>query len=139
MGVKETPPRDLPIPAELEEHIRQHAPEFLARAVESAAKRGFAVEYKAVPAQKAPDCFDCEYCHRLRYLKGEWHCRITKPHEVPNPLTCFVHRSAAPNCFDCTSWDPADPRCMDHRSQWAGLTTSPNNYCRFFERRPPGL
>ena len=139
MGVKETPPRDLPIPAELEEYIKEHAPEFLARAVESAAKRGFAVEYKAVPAQKAPDCYDCEYCHRLRYLKGEWHCRIYKPDEVPNPCTCFVHRSERPNCLDCQNWHPDDPRCMNPRSQWAGLATSPNNYCRFFERRPPGL
>jgi len=74
--MNDTPPRDLPIPAELEEYIKEHAPEFLARAVESAAKRGFAVEYKAVPIQKATDCYDCEYCHRLRYLKCEWHCRI---------------------------------------------------------------
>lgn len=103
MGVKGTPPRDLPIPAELEKHIREHAPEFLARAVESAAKRGFAVEYKAVPAQEDPDCYDCEYCHRLRYLKGEWHCRITKPHEVPNPLTCFVRRGDTHNCYNCTN------------------------------------
>lgn len=139
MGVKEIPPRELFLPAELEEHVREHAKEFLARAVESAAKRGFAVEYKGVQARKNPDCFDCEYCDRLRYLKGEWHCRITNPHEVPNPLACFVRRGAAPNCFDCTSWHPTDHRCTDHRSQWAGVTTSPDNYCRFFDRRSPGL
>lgn len=95
--MSKNPPRDLTIPAELEEYIREHAPEILTRAVESAAKRGFAVEYKAVPAKKDPDCYDCEYCNRLHYLKGEWHCRIIKPHEVPNPLTCFVHRSAVHN------------------------------------------
>lgn len=63
MGVKETQPRDLPIPAELEEYIKEHEQELLARAVESAAKRGFAVEYKAVPAQKDPD----NYC---RFYEG---------------------------------------------------------------------
>lgn len=52
-------PRDLTIPAELEEYIREHAQEILTRAVESAAKRGFAVEYKAVSTLKAPDCYDC--------------------------------------------------------------------------------
>ena len=112
MGVKETPPRDLPIPAELEEHIREHAPEFLTRAVESAAKRGFAVEYKGRPAWQDKDCYNCEYCRRLRYLKGEWHCRIYKPDEVPNPCTCFVHRSERPNCLDCQNRHPDDPRCM---------------------------
>lgn len=137
MGVKETPPRDLPIPAELEEYIKEHAPEFLARAVESAAKRGFAVEYKGRPVWQDKDCYNCEYCQRLRYLKSEWHCRIYKPDEVPNPCTCFVHRSERPNCLDCLNWHPDDPRCMHPRSQWAGLITSPDNYCRFFERRPP--
>ena len=82
------------------------------------------------------DCYNCEYCRRLRYLKGEWHCRIYKPDEVPNPCTCFVHRGEWPNCLDCQNWHPDDPRCMHPRSQWAGLITSPDNYCRFFERRP---
>lgn len=135
--MSKTPPRDLPIPAELEKHIQEHAPEFLARAVESAAKRGFAVEYKGIPAQMAPDCYDCVYCHRLRYLKGEWHCRTFKPHEITGPCACFAHRCERPSCLDCQNWHPDDPRCMHPRSQWAGLTTSPNNYCRFFERRPP--
>ena len=139
MGVKGTPPRDLPIPEELEEYVRQRAPEFLTRAVESAAKRGFAVEYKAVSTLKAPDCYDCGFCHRLRYLKSEWYCRAFKPDEVPNPCTYFHHRSQVPNCLECESWCLNDPRCMNPRSQWAGLITSPNNYCRFFERRPPGL
>lgn len=136
--MSKNPPRDLTIPAVLEEYIREHAPEFLTRAVESAAKRGFAVEYKGRPVWQEKDCYNCEYCRRLRYLKSEWHCRIYKPDEVPNPCTCFVHRSEQPNCMDCLNWHPDDPRCMHPRSQWAGLTTSPDNYCRFFERRTPG-
>lgn len=135
--MNDTPSREIFLQAELEEHIRERAPEFLARAVASAAKPCFAVEYKGRPAWEDRDCYNCEYCHRLRYLKGEWHCRITKPHEVPNPLTCFVHRSEKPDCFSCESWCPNDPRCMNPRSQWAGKFTSPDNYCRFFERRPP--
>ena len=91
--MKETPPRDLPIPAELEEYIKEHAPEFLARAVESAAKPGFAVEYKGRPVWQDKDCYNCAYCHSLRYLNCEWHCRIHKPDEAPNPLTCFVRRN----------------------------------------------
>ena len=120
MGVKETPPRDLPIPAELEKHIREHAPEFLARAVESAAKRGFAVEYKAVPAQKAPDCYDCEYCRRLRYLKGEWHCRIYKPDEVPNPCTLTASRFWIPISRRSGPQLPRKPRKLQNRprSRW---------------------
>lgn len=132
-------PRELFLPAELEEHIRQKAPEFLTRAVESAAKRGFAVEYKAMSTLKAPDCYDCGFCNRLRYLKSEWYCRVFKPDEVPNPCTLYHSRTQAPNCLECESWCLNDPRCMNPRSQWAGLITSPNNYCRFFERRPPGL
>ena len=67
-------------------------------------------------------------------------CRkLYKPDEVPNPCTCFVHRSEWPNCLDCQNWHPDDHRCMHPRSQWAVLITSPDNYCRFFERRPPGL
>lgn len=135
-----TPPRDLPIPAELEEYIKAKAPEFLTRTVESATKPHFTVEYKGRPAWNEKDCYNCEYCHRLRYLKGEWHCRITKPHEPhADPCACFIHRSARPNCLDCVSWCLNDPRCMNPRSQWAGLITSHENYCRFFERRPPGL
>lgn len=122
MGVKETPPRELFLPAELEEHVRKRALEFLARAVESAAKRDFAVEYKAVPAQKAPDCYDCEYCNRLRYLKGEWHCRITKPHEVPNPLACFVRRGAVP--IRPTTAEETTENAVDK-----------HNFCRFREYR----
>ena len=135
MGVKETPPREWFFPAELEEYNRERTPEFLARAVASAAKPCFAVEYKGKPIQESRECYDCEYCHRLRYLKGEWHCRICKPHEVPKDYPCFVHRGSRPSCFDCASWDINDPRCMDERSQWAGCTTSPDNYCRYFDRR----
>lgn len=50
--MKENPPRNLPIPAELEEHIREHAPEFLARAVESAAKRGLQSNTKPSPLRR---------------------------------------------------------------------------------------
>lgn len=102
-------------------------------------KDGFAVEYKDGPAQPPPDCYDCGFCNRPRYLKSEWHCRAFKPDEVPNPCTLYYSRTQASNCLDCESWRLNDPRCMNPRSQWAGLTTSPDNCCRFFERRPPDL
>lgn len=136
--MSKTPPCEVPIPAEMEEYIKERAPEFLARAVASAAKPTFAVEYKGKPYQESRECYDCEYCHRLRYLKGEWHCRICKPHEVPKDYPCFVRRGSRPACFDCANWDINDPRCMEKRSQWAGCTTSPDNYCRYFDRRIVG-
>ena len=137
--MSERHPYEIVFSAEMEERAQENAMEFLAPYIEAAEKQGFAVGYKAVTAQKAPDCYNCGFCHRLRYLKSEWPCRVFKPDEVPNPCTYFHTRNQTPNCLDCESWCLNDPRCMNPRSQWAGLTTSPNNYCRFFERRPPGL
>lgn len=137
--MSDTPPREIFFPAELEAYMKERAPEFLAAAVDAAAKPNFALKCMAVPIQHDPDCYDCVYCHRGRYLKGEWHCRITKPHEVPKDYACFTKRGEVPNCFDCESWCQNDPRCMNPRSQWAGCVTSPFNYCRHFERRPPEI
>ena len=47
-----TPPRELFLPAELEEHIQEHAPEFLARAVESAANGVLQSNTKPSPRRK---------------------------------------------------------------------------------------
>jgi len=97
-------------------------------------KPSFAVKYMAKPITTSLDCYSCEYCHRVRYLKGEWHCRKYKPGEPPEGLTCFVRRGKEPNCFDCAWWRDSGNRCMCEESQWAGCTTSPGNYCRHFER-----
>lgn len=94
-------------------------------------KPGFLTKYMNKPMQE-PECYDCEHCRRDRYLKGEWFCRIKKPWE--DHTGCFVRRGNWPRCFECVNWELTDPRCMEERSQWAGCTTSPDNYCRYFRR-----
>lgn len=61
----------------------------------------FEVKYLAVPATNDHDCYDCEYCKRGNYLKGEWHCAKYMPCEVPKETNCFTNRGRTQDHLDC--------------------------------------
>lgn len=131
-------PREIKIPTEAEDFAFEHNREFFNVAVSTAKKPGFAAKYLGKPAQEERECYDCQYCRRNRYIKGEWPCAKFKPGEPPEGLSCFRKRENKPNCSECESWEGSgDYRCFCPGSWWAGKTTSPDNYCRFFSKRIP--
>lgn len=66
-----------------------------------AEKQIFVVKYSAVPSTNDHDCYNCEYCRRSNYLKGEWHCVKYTSGEVPKETNCFTRRGRTQYHLDC--------------------------------------
>lgn len=132
--------REIIFPPEAEKFAMERNREFYDAVVSCAVKPGggqpFAVNYLIKPTQEDKDCYDCQYCSRHSYIKGEWPCAKFAPDEAPEDYTCFCKRENKPSCSDCKSWEGSgDYRCFCLGSSWEGKTTSADNYCRFFDRR----